>query len=688
MPQSLEILRQEFIQEARSAPKLFRDLAKIEQYLAESYKTRAFIELIQNADDAQAIKFGIHDFAGGFAVGNDGRPFTIEDVEALCRSGASHKHRGGNTIGYRGIGFKSVVNLARVVYVLSGEYVFFFDKVATTRIFPDVSDVPLIRIPHLSSGATDSSLLNEAAQLKINLDYQTLFVFKDLNERLSSEEFLEFDKSSLIFLNNLRFVELAFRGGNRKILVESNWDRNKQHTIRIKEDDAVDEWEVLHSARDAKIMVAMKKFHDNIIPALRVESVFHSFTPTVEFAGAYLKLNGDYSTDPSRKTIDLDEHSQRSFDESVSIISNAIISLLNRQATKRGFFTAFVNARDESQKQLKPHLLKTLAARLQSETMTSSNGETIRLSSLRLHPDWLNYEDYEKLCHGDISPVSKTLLLLYPELMTFLEQMGFQSLLIQEAIEKVNESGISAFGCAQVFSKLVKQYRFDLNDKNVNKLKVIKIFPVNDKCLAACDLNSCSELRNEFVQHLADNNDVSDLKLIFKKLGLTLDHFLTQAPIATPSETIPIMYAPKWQAEQPQTIFTAEPILKQWRSAEKNAEEFIKSLKAVLSVVDVSKANLGYDLEVRLENKRTVYVEVKSVSSFSEPFKLTNNEYSSAHSYGDEYFVALVVNGEPFQIRILRNPIENVEFQKQCERWSWCCETYELKLASIAELVS
>lgn len=50
MAESTEIitsLRSEFIQEAKSAPKLFRDLAKVEQYIAESYKTRSFIELIQ-----------------------------------------------------------------------------------------------------------------------------------------------------------------------------------------------------------------------------------------------------------------------------------------------------------------------------------------------------------------------------------------------------------------------------------------------------------------------------------------------------------------------------------------------------------------------------------------------------------------------------------------------------------------
>ena len=34
----INTLRTEFIQEATSAPKLFKDLAKVEHYIAESYK--------------------------------------------------------------------------------------------------------------------------------------------------------------------------------------------------------------------------------------------------------------------------------------------------------------------------------------------------------------------------------------------------------------------------------------------------------------------------------------------------------------------------------------------------------------------------------------------------------------------------------------------------------------------------
>ena len=217
MEYSLETLRSSFLQEAQSVPKLFRDLAKVEQYIAEGYKTRAFIELIQNADAAQADCFGVHELPSGLAAGNDGRPFTYEDLEALCRSGASHKHRGGKTIGYRGIGFKSVVNLAKTIFVFSGEYAFFFNKDATKSLFADVPDVPLIRIPHPLPVSGNERLFAEVVRLRERFQYNTLFIFQEFNERLSAEEFSLFDRSSLLFCTTSNWSNSAFTAAKERL---------------------------------------------------------------------------------------------------------------------------------------------------------------------------------------------------------------------------------------------------------------------------------------------------------------------------------------------------------------------------------------------------------------------------------------------------------------------------------------
>ena len=123
-----------------------------------------------------------------------------------------------------------------------------------------------------------------------------------------------------------------------------------------------------------------------------------------------------------------------------------------------------------------------------------------------------------------------------------------------------------------------------------------------------------------------------------------------------------------------------KPQIQQWRSAEQNAEEYLRALKGVTAVTDMSRGNLGYDLEVVLESGERIYVEVKSVKSLSEPFRLTNNEYTCAHQYKSAYAIAIVFNSQPFQLSLIFNPIETLILHTQCERWSWRCEEYQALL--------
>ena len=128
--------------------------------------------------------------------------------------------------------------------------------------------------------------------------------------------------------------------------------------------------------------------------------------------------------DPSRKTIDMDESLQRSFNDAVSIIADGVVSLLSQKTVRKGFFTPFVNANGLPQMQAKLRLLPALVQSLQSRTIADGDGGTSPFTDLRLKPEWLGYEDYERLCHGDIAAVPKTLVVAHPEIMSFLDQLG------------------------------------------------------------------------------------------------------------------------------------------------------------------------------------------------------------------------------------------------------------------------
>jgi hypothetical protein len=670
----LEKLRSEFLQEARSAPKLFRDLAKVEHYIAESYKTRALIELIQNADDAGATIFGVHGFRSGFVVGNDGRAFTIQDVEALCRSGSSNKNRGGSTIGYRGIGFKSVVNLAKRIYVFSGEFAFYFDKNKTQETVQSNIDVPLIRVPHSVQEAYDLSLAGEIRDVKNNYRYQTVFLFEFLNERLSLEDLSGFDRSSLLFLQHLRRVHLDFQDIKRDISLEAT-RQDQCNIVTIAESRELDAWEILSSETNPISKVAVKKFNNAIIPASLEESVIHSFTPTLEFAGAYIKINGDFTTDPSRKNVDMDELSQKSFQEAVVVIVETIVALLSTDAVKLGFFTPFINVRPQETSRFKILLFKAIEEGLAKNRLILPGNKPVSFATLRLKPDWLNFEDYEKICRDGITAIGKGFVLAYPELFSFLEALHVKTLTLEDVLHRINSIDLTLLGSAEIFTKIAKQYRYDLDTEKLEQLKGLRIFPMGNNLVRAKDVKATEALRPEFCAHLKDHADLDDVMVILKKLGIGItDGFRATADKNSKStQEQSLSPVPPEPSRKP---FTSEPAIKKWRSAEQNAAEYFRALQGVLSAIDVSKANLGYDLEVLLSDGTKAYVEVKSVSSFAEPFKITPNEYSSAHNYGDNYYIALVINDGPFQVKLIQNPVNALRFEKKCEQWSWCCEQY------------
>jgi len=670
-------LQKEFLDEAQNAPKLFRDLGKVEQYIAESYKTRSFIELIQNADDANSSQFGIYSMDNMLVVANNGRPFTVHDVESLCRSGSSNKSRGGSTIGYRGIGFKSVVNLAKSIYILSDDFKFFFNKDETRKLLPKIPDVPLIRVLHPYDDKNNPiKIARQLDQLEDQQGYSTFFIFCDIDNRIVQQELQDFDRNSLLFLNNICQINCRVDSIQRKITVSKQY-RNSQRIVEIQEGNKTDTWEILTSPKDPRDMIALKINGDSIIPASQDESLVHSFTPTIEFVGAFIKINGDYSTDPSRKNIDFDDISCKSFLNALNVLLDTIVNILEGRTVRRGFFAPFVNVPNLEGNKFKVKLRKGITEGLSSLKL-KINGLRVPFSSLRLCPDWLNQEDYQKICFAGLSPISKELFITYPELPIFLESVGVKRLYLNEIIGAINSVEISITGAAQLTTKIISQYRFDLTKDKIDEISSLKLFPKGDKLVSAKEIVTADELKKEFVTYLADHVEPTDLKHFVTKININPGKVL-QMTVA--NQTVSQVLKPVEQSSQSSTFalksgFRSTPKLQKWRSAENNALEYLKSLNRVLVASDVSKANMGYDIEAMLENGRRVYVEVKCVSSFNEPFKMTNNEYSSAHSYGDSYYIALVINDEPFQMRIVSNPIKYLSFQKQVEKWTWICDSY------------
>jgi len=104
--------------------------------------TGFLFELIQNAEDAgfgqeEPVQFSVDISKSRIKVVHNAAPFQPNDVEALCGIRSSKKPERG-TLGYLGIGFKSVLMVTDVPEVYSGGYQFKFDRNA----WPEPEDTP------------------------------------------------------------------------------------------------------------------------------------------------------------------------------------------------------------------------------------------------------------------------------------------------------------------------------------------------------------------------------------------------------------------------------------------------------------------------------------------------------------------------------------------------------------------
>lgn len=122
----------------------------MEDLLADTYRNRVPYELLQNSDDAESTIVTITALRDRtWSWSNNGRTLSSADAEALCRSASSTKRRGGDSIGYRGIGFKSLAAIASRIDIRSSDVAFAFDRKVTAQLLGEQSPtaVPLIRIP-------------------------------------------------------------------------------------------------------------------------------------------------------------------------------------------------------------------------------------------------------------------------------------------------------------------------------------------------------------------------------------------------------------------------------------------------------------------------------------------------------------------------------------------------------------
>ncbi len=651
----VERLCKDFLNEAMQAPDLFRDLAKMELYISESYRERTIIELLQNADDCNSTEFEVYEDLGYLIVRNNGDSFTEGDLKSLCRSGASTKKRKStSTIGYRGIGFKSVVGIATEVTLYSGNVEAYFSKTETKMKLKVTDDVPLVRIPHtVTNRDTD----------KYKKNGETTFVFSDAKARLTNHELNDLKSSSLIFLKNIKKIKIRTENFSRTIEIIKN-----SNSVSVKDSYGNSEdWLVISNGKLESI--AIKKKNGKLVPAESNESLIHSFLPTLDSTGCAIRFNGDFSTDPSRKHVDFDIDSTSAFNSCVEILIQFLENSLANRNVSSIFSCITITSNMQNRQRLKDCICE------QIKNLPDISVLKYLFLNAKLRPEWLNVEDYFKF--QKISTVPRELYFDYENINDFLKWIGCRVISLDDLLEFDIEETISSVGLVEILSKIATTTRFSSNESFLVKWRKVKLFKTSSGNESA-DFINYSKVSEDFISLIKDNSRLDDIVFLLKRINA--DELVS---LIKPKAGIEILNNTDEKSRNSQdnskkNLFqnSRKFTFSKWRSAEVNVREFFENKAEVVYAKDVSKLNVGYDIEVKFKSGKTCYFEVKSVKSINEPIEITNNELAVGREMASSYFIAIHVSTEEPVLFFIENPINNLHFDKRIKAVAWVCDDY------------
>jgi len=685
-------IQKQFLGEAINSPLLFSDLASMEMYIAESYQERSLIELLQNADDASAQKFIIKQSGSVVFVANDGRYFTEDDVLAICRSGSSTKQRGFKSIGYRGIGFKSVVNLADRVHIISNNLKMTFSRELTSQLMQNNVQVPLIRIPHNYTPIDNHDLI--ISDLLLN-NFNTIFIFEKTNIDSLVQEIKNFDSSSLLFLRNIKHVE--FNTYTTKIISVDRIAEDNKEVLTIYEDENCEHWLVYRPKNANDRFESLAFLLDEkyvIVPLPPQRAVVHSFMPTKDYVGLPLKINGNFSTDPSRTKVSYDELTI----EAIGNCDDLIISLLrdylvdNNDKKLFGVFNLLCENEDSlinkymNSTRFKDYLVSDLKGKLcKNQWFSTKSGVEITLKELSVNPNWLNRWDFLRFSKKlNLIPLDKSYESHYPGILRFAERYGSEEFTIFNALHASKTIIPSVKGGVEILLACLKKYRFNFDNKINDMIKNANLIKFESGFSPLIDYKN-DKIDDSYIELLKQQiNDFNDLKWFLKRLDVHLnieEHNQCNDKIEeVKTKNVSLLSSElnklsKIDIEPKMAKFSSS--IKRWRSVETNLASFLELENSINKVIDVSKSNLGYDLEVHNHDNTIDYIEVKSIEHFGVPFSLTNNEYATANEYQEHYKLAIVMqNHEGLEVCFISNPIETLNFVKRVTRWEWLCDVY------------
>jgi hypothetical protein len=656
----LEALRKSLLEEALRSPTLLSDLAGLEQYVAESYDARAFVELLQNADDAGASCFTVLRVGRFLITANNGHPFTDFEFESLCRSAASSKHR-GEAIGFRGIGFKSVVGLAKTVHLISGGLQATFSRQRTAADVPQATRVPLVRIPHPLLDSDRKAFAGQLDRLMAD-HFNTIFVFDSLTGSSIESEFAAFDPSSLLFLRNVRQMHLR-SGVETVVTVQRETTAPGLQSLRLASSEGVKKWSVMEGGGFAFAFV-----HDEggLSRLVESEAVVHAFLPTHEPTGFAFKINGDISTDPSRTRLVFDE---RTLNE-IRSMARFFLELLGRcldgtaPMPAEKLVAAMIPYSDLGMATFQRRSFKTEFAAALKDACKDA------FTNLFLRPNWLNAADFEKLSKASaIKPVPRALQDI-AGLANLLRFLGAKETKLSELSDGLGKTEPTIAGAAEVVAHVANLHATRQMEASALD-EAWRIWPTEGVPVSLREAERTEKpLADDFLDMVSEKTGAPShlQRLVQNATSPRVAQKLVPGESSPPPPSQP---SDSVSREAPERLS-----LTRWRGAEQQVLELLEARG--WEATDVSRQNLGYDIEALTPEKQALCLEVKSIDYPGQPFTLTSNEEAVARQKGKAYKLVLVrQTSSDLEVAFIEDPVHRLRLTRQCRQWVWECTYYE-----------
>ncbi|WP_131537572.1 DUF3883 domain-containing protein [Pedobacter nototheniae] len=475
----------------KTSPDYILEHYEAEQQNIASYNGRQLLEMLQNADDAAKNaknKKAFIELRGEVLhISNNGDKFDESGFKSLMYIHRSGKKMKPDTIGQKGLGFRSILSWAEHIIVESGgEQVTFSENQAQNflqRVYdqqPDLKaylkqesgmDFPIatLRIPEVVEEPLVSKIYDTSIVVKLKKNIQTQ-VKKQMKERVSMQ--------TMLFLNNLDVIELKCEGYHRIYKrIKTKGKITVFQTNLISGTSSSQSWNILHDKgkHNGKVFELSIAWKDDL--KLGEGNIYTYFETQSKFNFPGI-LHGTFELSPDRNHIIDDPAKNNAFLSGK--VAELMIKVARYIALKNEAVDyaplSFLNADYQHMCDvLKDAGLEEMVLRnaKQSPIFPTVNNNYICAKNGVFYYPHLN----ERLFYGD--DVEDLLLYSeYPEIDDLLENLG----VIQYAPEKLYQMVCSRLGktekriYARMLRFLMRSHLKDIAAIHQNKLSFLPLF--------------------------------------------------------------------------------------------------------------------------------------------------------------------------------------------------------------------